>query len=227
MNDTQAPVWLVTGAAGTLGQALVEQLIADGVECIALDRNERALNQLHDRLQAKGARPPLLVPMDLVGAGPEEHAQVAEAIQAAYGKLDVLIHAAALFNALRPLEHQPMDEWMKILHTSLTGPLLLTQALLPLLRQSDQATIAMVSNHYCLEKPAHWGAYGMSQAARAWLCRALAEELGPRGPRVLDLDPGPFFSPMRTAAWPVDSAEDLPSAQQAAQSLLSSLQKGD
>lgn len=227
MNDTQAPVWLVTGAAGTLGQAMIEQLLDDGVECIALDRNERALNQLHDRLQADGKKPPLLLPVDLVGASADDHARIAEAIQAAYGKLDALVHAAALFNALRPLEHQPMDEWMKILHTSLTGPLLLTQSLLPLLRQAPGSTVAMVSNHHCLEKPANWGAYGMSQAARAWLCRALAEEMGPRGPRVLDIDPGPFFSPIRTAAWPVDSAEDLPSARQAAQRLLASLRQGD
>lgn len=220
MTHTERPVWLITGAAGTLGQALLEQLLESGVECIALDRNERALNQLHDRLQAQGLQPPLLVPMDLIGAAPDDHAAVAQAIEAQFGRLDVLVHAAAQFVALRPMAHQPVDEWMKILQTGLTGPYLLNQSLMPLLNQTEGSCIAFVNSHYCLEKAANWGAYGLTQAGRAWMAKALAAEIGPRGPRVLDVDPGPFFSPLRAAAWPVETAEDLPSARQAAAQLI-------
>ncbi|MGB0514282.1 MAG: SDR family NAD(P)-dependent oxidoreductase, partial [Wenzhouxiangellaceae bacterium] len=58
---------LVTGAAGALGEALVEGLLARGLDCVALDRNRRALERLHDRLEASDDfdRPPLVVPLDL------------------------------------------------------------------------------------------------------------------------------------------------------------------
>lgn len=226
MNTTEQPVWLLTGAAGTLGAELCHLLLAQGCECIALDRNERGLNQLHDRLLEAQGKAPALYPLDLAGAGPEDYADLAAVIADRFGRLDGLIHAAAHFSALRPLEHQPADDWFTTLQVGLTGPQLLTQALLPLLRSSASARIVWINNRLCLERPAHWGAYGISQAGRAQLARSLTAELGPRGPRVLDLDPGPFYSSLRGAAWPVDTPADLPSAAQAAALLMAQINHG-
>ena len=100
---------LVTGAAGALGSALVEQLMRAGWDCIALDRNRRGLEQLHDRLAAEGDAP-LVVPLDLAGAGPQHFDQLAESLEDQFGRLDALVHAAAEFKALTPLEHhRPMN----------------------------------------------------------------------------------------------------------------------
>lgn len=226
MSKPSQPVWLITGAAGALGQAMVEQVMAGPAECIALDRDQRALEALHDRLVDGMGRAPLLLPLDLVGAGPDDYDELASTIEAEFGRLDALVHNAAMFSALRPLEHELPDEWMKILQTGLTGPWLLTRALLPLMRKSTEAKLVLVSDRHCLHKPANWGAYGLSQAGREWLARALGAELGPRGPRVLDIDPGPFYSRLRAAAWPVATPEELPSAQAAARSLLEQIEKG-
>ncbi len=226
MNKSLQPVWLITGAAGALGQALVEQVLADSAECIALDRDERSLNAMHDRLLDKTGRAPLLLPLDLVGASPDDYDELASTVEVEFGRLDVMIHNAASLTALRPIEHQLPDEWMKILQTGLTGPWLLTRAMLPLMRKAKDARLVFVSDRHCLDKPANWGAYGLSQAGREWLARALATELGPRGPSVLDIDPGPFYSRLRAAAWPVTTPDELPSAQQAARGLLEQIDKG-
>lgn len=223
---TQA-VWLVTGAAGTLGRELVRMVIASGNDCIALDCNERGLNQLHDRLLEQGLAAPALYPFDLTGAGPDDYLELADTVQERFGRLDVLLHAAARFSALKPLEHQGADDWFATLQTGLTGPFLLTSALLPLLRASSAGAIALINNPLCLERPARWGAYGVCQAGRRQLVNTLAAEIGPRGPRVLDIDPGPFYSPLRTAAWPVETPQDLPSAAHAARVVLDQLQSGE
>lgn len=227
MNESKQPVWLVTGAAGALGQALVRLALESGADCIALDRDQRGLNALHDSLVEAGKPAPALMPLDLVGAAPADYQELAETIESQFGGLDVLVHNAAHFVALRPLEHQPPEEWMKILQTGLTGPWLLSCAMLPLLRQRAASRMVWVADPHSLDKPANWGAYGVSQAGREWLAKALESEIGPRGPRVMNLDPGPFFSSLRTAAWPVVTPNDVPSAEQAAAALFQSIVAGD
>lgn len=226
MNESLQPLWLITGAAGTLGRELVRQVLASGADCVALDRNVRGLNQLHDQLLAEGMRAPALYPLDLVGASPDDYAALAATLHEHFGRLDVLVHAAAEFSALRPMEHQAADEWFKILQSGLTGPFLLNAAVLPLLRQTVGSRIVMINNPGCLEHPARWGAYGVAQAGRRQMVHSLAAELGPRGPRVLEIDPGPFFSPLRSAAWPAETQEDLPTAADAAQRVLAQLREG-
>jgi NAD(P)-dependent dehydrogenase (short-subunit alcohol dehydrogenase family) len=226
MNAKKQPVWLITGAAGALGREMVRLVLASGADCIALDRDARGLNALHDKLQESGLPPPALVPLDLVGAGPDDYAQLAETIESQFGGVDVLVHNAATFTALRPIEHQPPEEWMKTLQTGLTGPFLLTRALLPLMRGRSDAKLIFIADHHCLEKPANWGAYGLAQAGRAWMARALAGEMGPRGPRVLDIDPGPFYSPLRAAAWPVVTPAELPDPAAAAYKVLEHIEQG-
>ncbi len=225
MNSTSRPVWLITGAAGALGRALVGHVLGVGDDCIALDRDERGLNRLHDELAAIG-QAPALYPLDLAGAGPDDYAELAAVVEAQFGRLDALVHAAARFSALRPLEHQAADDWFATLQVGLTGPQLLNSALMPLLRAGDRASIVLINDSVCLDKPARWGAYGICQAGRRQMAATLAAELGPRGPRVLELDPGPFFSPLRTAAWPTDTPDELPSPDAAAAQIYQRIKTG-
>ncbi len=227
MEKSKQSVWLITGAAGTLGRELVRQVLNAGADCVALDRNTRGLNQLHDQMVDEGLQPPALYPLDLVGAGPDDYANLAATLEEHFGRLDVLVHGAAAFTALRPLEHQAADEWFEILQSGLTGPFLLTNALMPLLRASATGRIALINNTACLEMPARWGAYGVAQAGRRQMARSLAAELGPRGPRVHEIDPGPFFSPLRSAAWPAQTQDELPSAAAAAGRVCQAINQGE
>jgi NAD(P)-dependent dehydrogenase (short-subunit alcohol dehydrogenase family) len=215
-KHTDRPVWLITGAAGALGSELVRQLLRSGKDCIALDRNARGLNQLHDQMVADGLSPPALMPMDLAGAGPDEYAKLAETLESEFGRLDVLLHGAAEFVALRPLLHQPAEEWFKTIQAGLTGPFLLSVALMPLLSQTAKSRVVFINDGHCLDKPANWAAYGVAQAGRRQMLRSLEQEAGRRGPRFMEIDPGPFFSPLRTAAWPSESPDDLPQPDSAA-----------
>lgn len=213
---------LVTGAAGALGGALVAQLMRAGWDCIALDRNRRGLEQLHDRLAAEGDAP-LVVPLDLAGAGPQHYDELAESLQRQFGRLDALVHAAAEFKALTPLEHHPADDWMKTLQAGLTGPFLLTQALLPLMRATEGSRMVWIADDPEGRSKAYWGAYGVAQSGRAALARILAAECRRDGPEIVEIDPGPFYSPLRSKAWPAENPDDLPTADQAAEKVMTAL----
>lgn len=221
-NDVQQR-WLVTGAAGALGQALVEHCLRAEYDCIALDRNRRGLNALHDRLEKEYGRAPALMPMDLAGSGPDDYQRLAEAVAADFGRIDVLIHNAASFKALRPLLHQPPGEWLEIIQTSITAPFMLSAVLAPLM--NENSINVLINDRQCLEQTSGWGAYGIAQAARGQMMATLAAERGRYGPGVIEIDPGAFYSPLRTAAWPSDSPEDLPTPERAAQKVIEALHK--
>ena len=62
-----------------------------------------------------------------------------------FGKLDGLVHAAALLGDRTPLEQYDVPTWCRVLHVNLTAPFILTQVLLPNLRKSPDASVIFVS----------------------------------------------------------------------------------
>lgn len=223
MNESKNPVWLITGAAGALGSALTKLVMADAADCIAVDRRSEALDALYDGLQDDLGCAPALMPMDLAGAGPDDYQRLAEVVEAEFGRIDVLVHNAAEFKALQPLRQQQPGEWLEILQTSLTAPYMLTSVLSPLM--SSSSTIAFVQDSHGLDQPGGWGAFGVAQAGRRQMARILDAERARSGPRIVEIDPGPFYSSLRTAVWPSDSPEGLPTAESAAQSVLSAIER--
>ena len=225
MSEAERKVGLITGAAGALGSALVEQLMQAGWDCIALDRNRRGLEQIHDRLASQG-NAPLVVPLDLAGAGPQHFDQLAGSLEEQFGRLDALIHAAAEFKALTPLEHHAADDWMKTLQAGLTGPFLLSQALLPMMRRTPDSRMVWVADDPKARTKAYWGAYGVAQSGRTALAGIMTAECRADGPEIFEIDPGPFYSPLRSKAWPAENPEDLPTAENAAGKVMAALVGG-
>jgi len=215
---------LITGAAGALGQALVHGLTQADIDCVVLDRDLRGLNKLHDELAAQG-KPPLIAPVDLAGAGPDDYAELAEQLEDSLGRLDGLIHAAADFAALRPFDHVPPDEWINTLQAGLTGPFLLTQCLLPLMSRTSDSQTIWVNDDLDQVTGAYWGAYGVTQAGREALVKILKAECKQKGIAVHGIDPGKFYSPLRSRIWPMENPTDLPTPEQAAAPILELFRK--
>ncbi|MGB0514283.1 MAG: SDR family oxidoreductase, partial [Wenzhouxiangellaceae bacterium] len=150
-------------------------------------------------------------------------AELADALRQQFGRLDLLIHAAAEFKSLTPLQHHDSEDWMKVLQAGLTGPFLLSQALLPLMRVTPGSRMVWISDDPAGKRKAYWGAYGVAQAGRDALAAILAAERGDEPPTIKVIDPGAFHSPLRARAWPAEPPESLPSAGQAAGRVLARL----
>ena len=142
-----------------------------------------------------------MYPMDLEGATPDDHAQLAERVEGEFGRLDGLLHAAAEFKGLTPLPHLDPAEFARSLHVGLTAPWWLTQALLPLLSRAADSAVVLVADDPARVGQAYWGGYGVSQFGIEGMVAILHAELE-RGPvRVAGLRPGPMRTPLRARAF--------------------------
>ncbi len=205
MNDTAAPdllgrVVLITGAGDGLGAALARACADAGAEVVLLGRTVRKLEAVYDAIVAAGGPEPAIYPLDLEGATPEDYGELAERLGESLGRLDALVHNAAMLGPQTPLEHYPPLEWARVLQVNLNGPLLLTQSCLPLLRASGRGSVVFVTDD---RRSAYWGAYGTSKAAAGALADILADELEQEaGLSVRQVQPGPMQTGLRTRAFP-------------------------
>jgi len=197
-------VILVTGASGALGSATALACAQAGATVVLLGRKLPKLERVYDRLAKTGASP-LLYPLDLQGAGPDDYAELAQRLQAQLGRLDGIVHCAADFPGLTPFELTDPLAFARIIHINLTARAWLTQACLPLLRQQNEATVVLVLDDVQRVGQAYWGAYGVSQYGQHGLLNNLHQELLNSAVRVCGLQPPPMRTPLRARAFSDDT----------------------
>ena len=193
-------VVLVAGAAGGLGSAAAVACSQAGATVVLLGRKVAPLNRVYDAAKAVGPEP-LLYPLDLVGATPDDYDELARRIEAELGRLDGLLHCAAEFKGLTPLLHTDPADFARAIHVDLTARWWLTQACLPLLARSDAGAVVFAIDDPARSGAAFWGGYGLAQPAQAALVSMLQAELGEHGPRVSGFQPGPMRTALRARAY--------------------------
>lgn len=217
-------VVLVAGAHGGLGSAAAVACARAGATVVLLGRKVPKLNRVYDAIarDPAGLPEPVNYPFDLAGAGYGDYEELAGRIGAQLGRLDGLLHCAADFPGLTPLEHTDPGDFARALHVGLTARWWLTRACLPLLRQAPDAAVVFVLDDQA--PAAYRGAYGLAQHGQRALLDTLHAEHG-RGPvRFHGLRPGPLRTPLRARSHVADedrAARDPADAAAACVTLLS------
>jgi NAD(P)-dependent dehydrogenase (short-subunit alcohol dehydrogenase family) len=203
---------LVTGANGGLGDASARACAAAGATVVLLGRRTPKLGRLFDAIEASGAPTPAIYPLDLEGASPDDYAQLAQTIDRECGGLHGVLHAAAEFKGLASIENTEPLDLLRTLHVNLMAPVLLTQALLPGLRQRDDAAIVFVLDDPARIARAFWGAYAMAKHALAGVVAVLHDETENSTVRVHGLQPGPMRTALRARAFFAENPGTIPEA---------------
>jgi NAD(P)-dependent dehydrogenase (short-subunit alcohol dehydrogenase family) len=207
----QGKVILITGAYGGLGAASAIAAAEAGATVVLLGKKVPKLNQVYDAIKKVGAEP-ALYPLDMRGADPSDYETMADKIEADLGGLHGILHCAADFSGLRPLETTDAEEFITQMHVNLTAPWLLTQSCLPVLRKQGDAAVVFVCEDLSRVNKAYWGAYGIAKAGLEGMVHLLHDETEDSVVRVSALQPGPMKTSIRARAYVDDAATNCPDA---------------
>lgn len=210
-SDTlEGRVILITGAGAGIGAELAVATAACGARVILLGKTISRLEATYDRISSLDRHTPSIYPMDLLGATPQDYAELAATVEKEYGRLDGLVHNAGVLGDRSPIEHYDPIVWQKTMHVNLTAPFLLTQACMPLLKKSADASVVFVSSGVGRKGRAYWGAYACSKFGIECLSQVLADETSENTSiRANCVNPGATRTAMRKVAVPGEDPSTL------------------
>ena len=186
-----APQALITGAARRVGAVIARHLHSRGLDIIIHFRNSDIdAKALAEELEQSRKDSVHLLRADL--DEPEQVRQLAQQALTIPGQLVLLVNNASAFYP-RPLLESTDDDWVKLVHSNLRAPMILTQELAPELARNNGSIVNIVDIY--AQKPLRdYPLYSIAKAGLAQLTLASARELGP-DVRVNGVAPGPILWP--------------------------------
>jgi NAD(P)-dependent dehydrogenase (short-subunit alcohol dehydrogenase family) len=200
MGQLSGRIALVTGASRGIGRAVALRYAAEGAQIVAVARSVGGLEELDDEIQALGAPPALLVPVDLADLARID--PLGPQLFQRFGRLDILVANAALLGTLGPIGHHDPKLWDEVFCVNVHANWRLIRTLDPLLRRADAGRAIFVTSGAATRANAYWGAYCASKAALDQMIRVWALELERTNVRANLLSPGATRTTMRANAFP-------------------------
>lgn len=217
-NPLSGRVAVVTGATSGIGEATARRLAADGASVALIGRREDRLQKLAEQI-GDAALP--------VAADVSDHDAMLTAaanIRTALGSVDLVVANAGVMLAA-PFEAAQISEWNQMISTNLNGLLYTGRAFIDDLlaaaaagKPADLVHVGSVGGHMVFP---NYGVYTATKAAVAHLTRNLRAELGPRGVRVKNVEPGLVVTELGDGMLDASSREGLAEWRDSIESLVS------
>jgi 3-oxoacyl-[acyl-carrier protein] reductase len=177
--ELQGAVAIVTGGNGGLGQRICHALARAGchVAVVYAQSRVQALG-VAEELRGMGVQAEALA-CDV--AEPRQVQDLVAQVIKAFGRVDILVNDAAYnkWIAFNDLEAMTYEEWQKILHINLTGPMLCSKAVAPIMQQQGQGRIVNIASIAGLMPSGSSIPYAVSKAGLIHLTRCMAVGLAP------------------------------------------------
>lgn len=182
---------MITGAAGGLGRAVVNQFLAQGATVWAV--------------LAPGEGDPFQGSVRTLQADLTEPAAAETLVRSvldAAGRLDVLVHLVGGFRGGEPVDKTPLDTWRRMFALNLDAAFYVIRAALPPMRLARSGRILAIGTRTAVDPVANLSAYNASKAALVSLIRTLALELKDSGVTANIVLPSVIDTPANRAANP-------------------------
>lgn len=173
MSEQRAKKYIVTGATGTLGCCVSQQLVARGDHVLLVARDQQKLDELQQRLAAREQVSVFQGDLTI----PEVAQQAVQTAVEQFGTVQGLIHLVGLFMP-GPASTTPAHLYKQLFESNVISALNVTQPLLAHL--DDGACLIYMSSSLAHDPVQGLGAYAASKAALVAWARSLARELYPR-----------------------------------------------
>ena len=207
----QGRVILVTGAGRGIGAAAAKAFAAHGATVLLLGKTEANLSAVYDEIEAAGHPQAAVIPFNLETALPHQYDELAAMLETEFGRVDGVLHNAAIVGPRTPLEQLSGDNFMRVMQVNVNAMFMLTSTLLPLLKLSEDASVVFTSSSVGRKGRAYWGAYGVSKFATEGLMQTLADEVDSiSSVRSNSVNPGATRTSMRAMAYPGENPQNNP-----------------
>lgn len=183
-------IWFITGAGRGMGVNIAKTALAAGNKVVATGRNTDKV------IRAIGESADLLV-VKLDVTKPADAEAAAKAAVDRFGRIDVLVNNAASFYAGYFEELTP-EQMERQLSTSLIGPMNVTRAVLPVMRQQRSGQIISISSSAGLAGFEFCSAYAASKFGLEGWMQSLQAEVEPFGIDTILINPGFFRTELLT-----------------------------
>lgn len=197
---------LITGGSKGIGKGIAEAYLKEGAEVIICGRDEDSLLATGDELKEFGLINYVVCDITKL----EDVNELANQIEAVKQRLDILVNNASILGVRSPIMTYPEDVWQEVMHVNLNAQFFVTKALLPLLLNSNSASIINVSSSVGRAGKKDWGAYAASKFGVEALTQVLAHEMEDTNVRVNSVNPGGTRTDMRAGAYPDEDPNTLP-----------------
>jgi 3-oxoacyl-[acyl-carrier protein] reductase/pyridoxal 4-dehydrogenase len=174
-------VAIVTGAAQGIGKAIADRLHAEGASVAAVDLNGDGATGTASQLDG------LAIQADI--SSEDDTARMARETLDRYGKIDVLVNAAAIVPFI-PWDEVDFAYWRKLLSVNLDGAYLVSRAVEPAMRDAGYGRIVQIASNAFMAGTPNMGPYLAAKGGVIGLTRALATELGKYGITANAVAPG-------------------------------------
>jgi NAD(P)-dependent dehydrogenase (short-subunit alcohol dehydrogenase family) len=187
-------VAIVTGAARGLGRSFALKLAQEGAKVMAMNivirpKDKEDLDETMKQIKAMGAEA-----TSFVGdvSLQKDTSAMAEAAVKAFGKVDILVNNAAIYDGLkrRPFYEIDLDEWDLVMKVNVKGAFLCTRAVFPYMKNQGYGKIINIASEVFFTGSHGFAHYVASKGGIIGMTRALAIELGPHGIRINCVAPG-------------------------------------
>src|SRR3954470_11952109 len=200
---TDRKVWFVTGASRGMGIDIVKAALSAGHAVVATGRSTKAV------ARAVGEAEQLLV-AELDVTRPDDAKSAVAAAVERFGGIDVLVNNAGNFYA-GFFEELPAEDFRAQVETNLFGPVNVTRAVLPVMRDRRRGLVVTISSVAGITGQPFVSAYAAAKFGVEGWVESLTPEVAPFGIRTMLVEPGFFRTELLTeesTKWPEPSIAD-------------------
>jgi len=183
-------VAIVTGGAKGLGRAFALKLAEEGARVMVVTRKDMAnLEKTVQQIKELGGKATLFQ-ADV--ARETDMLNMAEATNKAFGRIDILINNAAIYDGIKrkPFHEIDPDEWDLVMTVNVKGAFLAARAVFPYMKAQGYGKIVNLSSEVFFTGSNGFAHYVASKGGIIGLTRALAVELGPHNICINCVAPG-------------------------------------
>ena len=207
-------VILITGVGDGIGKTAALSYALHGATVVLHGRSLNKLEVIYDEIESLGAPQPAILPLQISSASQRDYEFLVQTLEQQFGRLDGVLHNAGILGERVPLADYSLQTWDEVFAVNLRAPFALTQALLPLLEKSPQASVIFTSSSVGREARALWGAYSVSKFGVEALSQIFAQENTHPNIRFNCINPGATRTAMRAKAYPQEDPLSLPTPEQ-------------